>query len=110
MVLSEIARRLARLHPDYADDTIKQCTRLVVAQLDDALVMGRDVQIRGFGTFSLRRRAARIARDPRNGASVMLPETYVPHFKVSPILRESVKQSPTVMINPSLSHSEEEKD
>lgn len=91
MLLSEVAQRIAQLHPDYADETIKQCTRLIVAQLDESLVMGRDVQIRGFGTFSLRRRAARIARDPRNGAQVMLSETHVPHFKVSPKMRDSIK-------------------
>lgn len=99
MVLSEVAQRIARLHPDYADETIKQCTRLIVAQLDESLVMGRDVQIRGFGTFSLRRRAARIARDPRNGAKVMLPQTHIPHFKVSPKLRDSVKKHPAVVIS-----------
>ena len=93
MVLSEVAQRIAQLHPDYTDETIKQCTRLIVAQLDESLVMGRDVQIRGFGTFSLRRRAARIARDPRDGAKVMLSETYVPHFKVSPKLRDSINDS-----------------
>ena len=98
MVLSEIAQRIARLHPDYADDTIKHCTKLIVEQLDESLVMGRNVQIRGFGTFSLRRRAARKARDPRNGATVILPETHVPHFKVSPKLHQLVNQHPAVSI------------
>lgn len=92
MVLSEVARRISKLHPDYGEDTIKQCTRLIVSQLDESLVMGREVQIRGFGTFSVRRRAARIARDPRNGAKVTLSETHVPHFKVSPKLRDSLKE------------------
>lgn len=96
MVLSEVVQKIARRHPDYADETIKQCTRLIVSHLDESLVMGKDVQIRGFGTFSLRRRAARAARDPRNGSTVMLPETYVPHFKVSPKLRESVRQHAAV--------------
>lgn len=92
MVLSDIVKNIANWHPDYSEDTIKQCTRLIVAQLDESLVMGKEVQIRGFGTFSLRRRAARVARDPRNGESVKLPETHVPHFKVSPKLRDSVKE------------------
>lgn len=100
MVLSEVVRRIAKQHPDYADETIKQCTRLIVAHLDESLVMGNEVQIRGFGTFSLRRRAARVARDPRNGAIVNLPETYVPHFKVSPKLRDSVQQHAAVVFNP----------
>ena len=101
MVLSDVARRIAQQHPEYADDTIKQCTRLIVTHLDESIVMGRAVQIRGFGTFSLRRRAARIARDPRDGSAVRLPETYVPHFKVSPKLRDSVRQHEVVVIDPS---------
>lgn len=107
MVLSEVVQRIARQHPDYADETIKQCTRLIVAHLDESLVMGNDVQIRGFGTFSLRRRAARVARDPRNGARVMLPETYVPHFKVSPKLRDSVQQHEAVTFDPSAPERED---
>ena len=101
MLLSEVVRRIARQHPDYADETIKQCTRLIVAHLDESLVMGNDIQIRGFGTFSLRRRAARVARDPRNGATVNLPETYVPHFKVSPKLRDSLQQHERIIYDPS---------
>ena len=101
MVLSEVIRKIARQHPEYAEETIKQCTRLIVSHLDESLVMGNEVQIRGFGTFSLRRRAARVARDPRNGATVNLPETYVPHFKVSPKLRDSVQQHAAVIFNPS---------
>ena len=100
MVLSEVARRIAQQHPEYENDTIKQCTRIIVSHLDESLVMGRAIQIRGFGTFSLHRRAARIARDPRNGAAVRLPETYIPHFKVSPKLRDSVRQHDAVIISP----------
>lgn len=107
MVLSEVVQRIARQHPDYADETIKECTRLIVAHLDESLVMGNDVQIRGFGTFSLRRRAARVARDPRNGSTVMLPETYVPHFKVSPKLRDSVQRHEAVTFKPVISEVED---
>ena len=101
MVLSELVRRIARQHPEYAEETIKQCTHLIVSHLDESVVMGNEVQIRGFGTFSLRRRAARLARDPRNGATVDLPETYVPRFKVSPKLRDLVQQHAGVVFDPS---------
>jgi len=55
-----------------------------------SLVDGQRVEIRGFGSFSLHYRPARVGRNPKSGEPVMLPAKYVPHFKPGKELRDRV--------------------
>lgn len=57
--------------------------------LQDALVAGHHIEIRGFGSFSITHRAARIGRNPRNGESVAVPEKRTVRFKPGKALREA---------------------
>lgn len=58
--------------------------------VSEALVEGKHIEIRGFGTFRVKKRKPRLARNPRTGESVPLDEHYVPVFKVSRELRDLV--------------------
>jgi len=55
-----------------------------------ALTEGKHIEIRGFGTFKVRERRARRARNPRSGAEVMVPAKIVPVFKPSKELKTQV--------------------
>ncbi len=57
-----------------------------------ALIDGRHIEIRKFGTFKVRERRSRIARNPRSGATVRVPAKLVPHFKASRELRDAVAE------------------
>jgi integration host factor beta subunit len=56
----------------------------------DALANGDHIEVRGFGTFRTKKRAPRVARNPRTGQSVSLAEHFVPTFKPSKELRQIV--------------------
>ena len=47
-------------------------------------------EVRGFGSFSLRYRPARMGRNPKSGENVEIPGKYAPHFKAGGKLRERV--------------------
>ncbi|HPI36889.1 MAG TPA: HU family DNA-binding protein [Ignavibacteriaceae bacterium] len=49
----------------------------------EALKNGSGIEIRGFGTFKVKKKAARNARNPKTGEKVFVPEHYVPTFKFS---------------------------
>ena len=55
-----------------------------------ALAEGNSVELRGFGSFRLRERAARIARNPQTGEQVAVPAHVVPVFKPAKSFREKV--------------------
>ncbi|MBU8870714.1 MAG: integration host factor subunit beta [Gemmatimonadales bacterium] len=56
---------------------------LIMENIGQALVQGDKVELRGFGSFKVKTRRARLARNPRTGDSVDVPAKRVPFFKVS---------------------------
>ena len=67
----------------------------VVSGMFDAIVAtlkkGGEVSIAGIGIFSVKSRAARMARNPKTGAQVSVPATRVPKFRAAKGLKEAVK-------------------
>jgi integration host factor subunit beta len=73
--------------------TKKDCALVVDGFLNAvklALSHGENIEIRGFGTFKVRSRKSRLARNPRTGEAVEVPSRSVPVFKPSKHLRSKV--------------------
>jgi integration host factor subunit beta len=71
----------------------KDCARVVDSFLDaikEALRDQKNIEVRGFGTFKIRQRKTRMARNPRTGAPVEVSARPVPVFKPSKELRAMV--------------------
>ncbi len=58
--------------------------------VEQTLVCGHTIEIRGFGAFKLKRRESQRARNPRTGETVEVPSRFVPVFKPSKKLAEKV--------------------
>jgi len=65
----------------------------------NALASGNHIEIRGFGSFKVKSRRARIARNPRTGATVEVPRKVVPYFKVSKELKKVIEDANPVAEN-----------
>ena len=72
---------------------IELSVKTIIESMIDSLKKGKRIEIRGFGSFSLRYRKSRIGRNPKSGESVNIDERYVPHFKPGKDLKERVKTS-----------------
>jgi len=75
--------------------TKKDCALVVDGFLNAvklALANGNNIEIRGFGTFKVRKRKSRMARNPRTGEPVEVPARMVPVFKASKHLRAKVEE------------------
>ena len=73
--------------------TKKDCGLVVdafLAAVKDALERGEGIEIRGFGTFKVRHRKARTARNPKTGEPVEVPARAAPVFQPSIFLRDRV--------------------
>ena len=57
------------------------CVRAILEYMVSSLVAGRRIEIRGFGSFAVNLRPARVGRNPKTGDSVLVPEKKVQHFK-----------------------------
>ena len=65
----------------------------IILSISDSLRKGERVDIRGFGSFIVKQRAARDARNPATREIVKLQERFIPAFKVSKLLKEIVNKS-----------------
>ena len=87
-IVDEIAERTGLTKKDVAD-TVDEFLNAVCK----ALSAGKHIEIRGFGTFKVKDRKSRVARNPRTGDPVNVPARKVPVFKVSKELKEMVAQA-----------------
>ena len=64
----------------------------VFSSITDSLADGKKVELRGFGSFRIRQRNARVGRNPKSGQKVDVPSKKVPFFKAGKELRELVDE------------------
>ncbi len=65
----------------------------VFSSIMEALQKGDKIELRGFGSFRLRRRESRSGRNPKTGAGVLVPAKAVPSFKPGKELRELINRA-----------------
>lgn len=90
MTKSELIDALAQRQKHLAPNDVELAVKSVLEQMSHSLSVGERIEIRGFGSFSLHFRPARMGRNPKTGESVALPGKHVPHFKPGKELRERV--------------------
>lgn len=90
MTKSELIESLASKNPSLPIKVVDNCVKEVLEQLISTLEKGERVEVRGFGSFSLHHRQARVGRNPKTGESVVLAAKSVPHFKAGKDLKERV--------------------
>jgi len=81
MTKSELITLLSDNFSQLVHKDAELSVKTIIDSLGDALSKGGRVEIRGFGSFSLNHRPARLGRNPKTGEKVNVPEKYVPHFK-----------------------------
>jgi integration host factor subunit beta len=90
MTKSELIEKLAckQNHLPYGD--VEVSVKALLEQMSEALACGGRIEIRGFGSFSVRTQSPRTGRNPRTGEAVSVPAKLTPHFKPGKGLRERV--------------------
>ena len=92
MTKSELILRLTKRYPHLYQRDIETLVNTVLDSIAGALVEGNRVELRGFGAFSVRKREARKARNPKNGAEVYIGERHAIYFRTGKELRERVNK------------------
>ncbi|WP_262966002.1 integration host factor subunit beta [Methylobacter psychrophilus] len=90
MIKSELVNVLNDKLPELQKKEVELALNVILGQLENALVSGERIEIRGFGSFNCRQRPARIARNPKSGEAVNLPAKVTIHFKPGKEMRDRV--------------------
>ena len=88
MTKSELIAHIAEKNPHLYHRDVERIVSTIFDEISGALASGDRVELRGFGAFSVKRRDARIGRNPRTGETVRVQEKYIPYFKTGKELRE----------------------
>ena len=74
MVRSKLLQKLCNLHPNILRKDIEKILEIIFLEIVGALRGGKNIEIRGFGTYKIVKRKARIGRNPKNSELVKIPE------------------------------------
>ena len=92
MIKSELVQKLADENPHLYQRDIENIVNAILDEIGNAMARGGRVELRGFGAFSVKNRAARIGRNPRTGEKVAVSEKYAPQFKAGKEIRQRLNK------------------
>ena len=80
MIRSELIQKIADENPHLYQRDVERIVNTIFEEIIDAMSNGQRIELRGFGAFSVKKRDARVGRNPRTGESVNVEEKHVPFF------------------------------
>ena len=83
MVKSELLQKLCDLHPNILRKDIEKVLNITLHEFSEALCRGENIEIRGFGSYKIVKRKARIGRNPKNSKTIQIPEKKAIKWKIS---------------------------
>ncbi len=90
MTRSQLILRLAAQNPHLTHREVGRLVNAIFETIAAALARGERIELRGFGSFTVKERAPRVARNPRTGETVQVPAKLHPHFKSGKELRRRI--------------------
>ena len=92
VVKSQLLDQLANSYPGFLRRDLEKALNLVLSEIIKAVAKGKNVQIRGFGSFKIRHLKPRIGRNPKDGSKVEIPARQSVHWKISKELLQKLNQ------------------
>ena len=97
MTRSDLIEELAARFHQLTQRDAEQAVKTILEAIEDSLVRGQRIEIRGFGSFTITHRQPRLGRNPRSGEAVQVPAKRVTHFTPGKALRESVDDPSNIL-------------
>jgi len=83
IVKSKLLKELSDNYPNFLKKDLEKSLNIILNEIKSALNKGENVELRGFGTWSIKTQKARLSRNPRTGEKIETPEKKKIRFKMS---------------------------
>ena len=83
MVRSELLQKMCNLHPNIIRKDMEKILEIIFLEITRTLCEGKNIEIRGFGTYKIVKRKARIGRNPKNSELVQIHKKKTIKWKIS---------------------------
>ncbi len=87
---SQLIMRLAKQNPHLAHREVERLVNAIFEKIAAALARGDRIELRGFGSFTVKERAPRVGRNPRTGETVQVAAKLRPYFRSGKELRRRI--------------------
>ena len=86
MIKSELVQKFCNMYPNLLRKDVEKILEIVFSEITKALCRGENIEIRGFGTYKITMRKARIGRNPKTAKTIQIPAKKAIKWKMSKIL------------------------
>tara|TARA_B100001113_G_C21077108_1_gene608164 strand:+ start:419 stop:697 length:279 start_codon:yes stop_codon:yes gene_type:complete len=89
---SDLVNNISNKSDSFTEDDIEKSVNSILELISKSLSQKQRVEIRNFGTFSIRSRERRLSRNPKTGSSVLVEAKSHPYFRASKNLKQSLNK------------------
>ena len=89
---SDLVNNISNKFDSFTEDDIEKSVNSILELISKSLSKKQRVEIRNFGTFSIRSREERLSRNPKTGTSVLVEAKNHPYFRASKNLKQSLNK------------------
>ena len=93
IVKSKLLKQLSDNYPNFLKKDLEKSLNIVLNEIKLALLKGKNVELRDFGTWSLNTQKARLSRNPKSGEKIEIPEKKKIRFKMSKKLFKKINNN-----------------
>jgi len=89
---SDLILKILESEPTLFKKDAAKIVNVFFETISNAIAKGERVELRGFGVFDVKKREARIARNPKNGDVVAVPAKKVPFFRMGKDMKDRINK------------------
>tara|TARA_B110000196_G_C20917983_1_gene553820 strand:- start:452 stop:763 length:312 start_codon:yes stop_codon:yes gene_type:complete len=93
MVRSQLLQKICNLNPNLLRKDLEKIIDIIFYEMENALCNDKNVEIRGFGTYKVKNRNARVGRNPKNSKLVQIPQKKAIRWKMSKVFFKKLNKS-----------------
>ena len=89
---SDLISKITSNNPEFYQKDASKIVNVFFNTLCKAITKNERVELRGFGVFDVKKRNARIARNPKNGNVVAVPAKNIPFFRMGKLMKDRINK------------------
>ena len=89
---SDLILKILESEPTLFKKDVTKIVNIFFDTISNSIAKGERVELRGFGVFDVKKREARIARNPKNGDVVAVPAKKVPFFRMGKDMKDRINR------------------
>ena len=93
MLKSKILEKLQKKHNNLSSEDIELLLSIFIKKISDSLKIGKNIELRGFGTLSRKINKEKLVRNPKTNEKIFKHQSYKIHFKIGKILHKKINPS-----------------